>query len=302
MPIESSQDDNHYFIKDHQFSAPRQQSGLYIVATPIGNLGDITIRALETLASCDIIACEDTRITGVLLQRYGIRSRMINYHEHNGEKQRPVILDAIKAGKAVALVSDAGTPLISDPGYKLVQAIQEEGLKVFPIPGASALLCGLVASGLPSDTVIFGGFLPHKSSGRKKRLNELKSLSGTIVLYESPHRLVASLKDMIEVFGPQHQAAVTRELTKRYEDISRCTLQELVGQYEGDRVRGEIVILLEPYTAQEDTTADSTMLLQEALKTLPISAAAKQVAKATGIDRKTLYAKALAMKETGEDG
>lgn len=190
-----------YHIGEHSITARRIEPGLHIVSTPIGNLQDITIRALETLASCDLIACEDTRVTGVLLQRYGIRTQMMTYHEHNAVKQRPRILEALEQDKAVALVSDAGTPLISDPGFRLVGDVVEEGHKVIPIPGASAMLSGLVGAGLPSDTILFAGFLPNKTHGRKKRLEELRDIPATLVIYESPHRVGASLADMHEILG-----------------------------------------------------------------------------------------------------
>ncbi len=284
-----------YYISEHAFTAKRIEPGLHIVSTPIGNLQDITIRALETLAACDLIACEDTRVTGVLLQRYGIRTQMMTYHEHNALKQRPKIMEMMAAGRAVALVSDAGTPLISDPGFRLVGDVVEQGHKVVPVPGASAMLSGLVGAGLPSDTILFAGFLPNKTHGRKKRLEELKNIPATLVFYESPHRVGASLADMDAILG-QRQAVVARELTKRFETFQRGTLAELSNFFSGDRPKGEIAILISPPEEQELTEVDADALLLEALKEMPVSAAAKKVSKATGVDRKTIYTRAMELK------
>lgn len=287
-----------YYIGEHSLTAKRIEPGLHIVSTPIGNLQDITIRALETLAACDVIACEDTRVTGVLLQRYGIRTQMMTYHEHNAQRQLPKILEALAAGRSVALVSDAGTPLISDPGFRLVGDVVEQGHKVVPIPGASAMLSGLVGAGLPSDTILFAGFLPNKTHGRKKRLEELKGIPATLVFYESPHRVGASLADMTEILG-KRQAAVARELTKRFETFQRGTLAELSDFFSGDRPKGEIVILVSPPEEQELTEVDTDTLLLEALKDMPVSTAAKKVSKATGVDRKTIYTRAMELKNAG---
>ncbi len=287
-----------YYIGKHSLNAKRIEPGLHIVSTPIGNLQDITIRALETLAACDLIACEDTRVTGVLLQRYGIRTQMMTYHEHNAHRQLPKILEALDAGRAVALVSDAGTPLISDPGFRLVGDVVDRGHKVVPIPGASAMLSGLVGAGLPSDTILFAGFLPNKTHGRKKRLEELRDIPATLVFYESPHRVGSSLVDMAEVLG-KRKAAVARELTKRFETFQRGSLPELSDFYSGDRPKGEIVILVSPPEEQELTGVDPEELLQEALKEMPVSAAAKKVSKATGVERKTIYTRAMELKNAG---
>lgn len=288
-----------FSIGENSFNAKSLASGLYIVSTPIGNLGDITVRALETLAACDFVACEDTRVTGVLMQRFGLKTTLITYHEHNAAKQRPKIMEALETGKAVALVSDAGTPLVSDPGYRLVNDVVDAGYPVIPIPGASALLTGLVGSGLPSDTVCFAGFLPHKAGARQKRLAELKDMPATLVLYESPHRLSACLQDMAGILGPDRPAVVARELTKKFETFERGSLQDLVERYSGDRPKGEIVILIGPPIAKEPDEADTDALLQTALETMPVSGAAKTVAKATGQDRKTLYTRAMELKNNG---
>lgn len=288
-----------YYVREHSITARRVEPGLHIVSTPIGNLQDITLRALETLAACDLIACEDTRVTGVLLQRYGIRTQMLTYHEHNALKQRPKILEALEVGKAVALVSDAGTPLISDPGFRLVGDVVEQGHKVVPVPGASAMLSGLVGAGLPSDTILFAGFLPNKTHGRKKRLEELKNIPATLVFYESPHRVGACLADMVEVLG-KRTGVVARELTKRFETFERGNLEELREKFSGERTKGEIVILVSPpEAADEAQEGDVDQLLLAAIQDMPVSAAAKKVSKATGMDRKVIYARAMELKNGG---
>ncbi|MTI18533.1 16S rRNA (cytidine(1402)-2'-O)-methyltransferase [Rhodobacteraceae bacterium RKSG542] len=289
-----------YSIGATTFEAKPIEAGFYIVSTPIGNLGDITIRALETLAASDLIACEDTRVTGGLLHRFGIRTQMIPYHEHNGERQRPRIEAALAEGKIVSLVSDAGTPLISDPGYQLVRALLEAGHKVVPIPGASAMLTGIVASGLPSDMVVFAGFLPHKSGARRKRLEELSEQAGTLVLYESPHRVGSSLGDMAQILGPDREAVVARELTKKFEEFKRGTLRELASLFSENTVKGELVIMIAPGEKRASETLDISALLRESLQTMPVSAAAKHVAKLTGGDRKLIYARALELKQDAE--
>ncbi|WP_346912027.1 16S rRNA (cytidine(1402)-2'-O)-methyltransferase [uncultured Roseibium sp.] len=289
-----------FIIGEHDFNAPRLEPALYIVATPIGNLGDITVRALETLAAASVIACEDTRVTGTLTHRFGLKTPLMPYHEHNADKQRPKILAALEKGEAVALVSDAGTPLVSDPGYRLVRDVLEAGYKVIPIPGASAPLAGLVGSGLPSDTVLFAGFLPQKGGPKKTRLAELAAIPATVILFESPRRLGATLATMAEIMGAEREAVVARELTKRFETFERGTLAELAEKFAGDPPKGEIVILLgPPQDSQEASEEDAEELLRQALKEMPVSAAAKQVAKQTGLDRNDLYKLALDLKADG---
>ena len=286
-----------YILSAHAFSAPPLEPALYIVSTPIGNLGDITIRALETLAGARLIACEDTRVTGTLMQRFGLKTQLMPYHEHNADKQRPKILDLLGRGEPVALVSDAGTPLISDPGYRLVQDVVEAGHKVIPIPGASALLAGLVGAGLPSDTVLFAGFLPQKGGPKTARLKELGNIPATLIFYESPRRVGATLATMAEILGGDREAAVARELTKRFETFERGTLESLSETFSGDAPKGEIVILIGPPGEQAPAdAADAELLLREALETMPVSAAAKSVAKETGLDRNELYKQALEIK------
>ncbi|WP_417678003.1 16S rRNA (cytidine(1402)-2'-O)-methyltransferase [Roseibium sp.] len=290
-----------FIIGEHDFSAPRLEPALYIVATPIGNLGDITVRALETLAAASMIACEDTRVTGTLTHRFGLKTQLMPYHEHNADKQRPKILATLEKGEAVALVSDAGTPLVSDPGYRLVRDVLEAGHKVVPIPGASAPLAGLVGSGLPSDTVLFAGFLPQKGGPKKTRLTELAAVPATVILFESPRRLGATLATMAEIMGPAREAVVARELTKRFETFERGTLAELSEKFAGDPPKGEIVILVgPPEEAPEANEEDAEELLRQALTEMPVSAAAKQVARQTGLDRNDLYKLALDLKAGGE--
>ena len=290
--------DRRYILSAHAFEAPRLEPGLYIVATPIGNLGDITVRALETLAAASLIACEDTRVTSTLTHRFGLKAQLLPYHEHNAEKQRPRLLAALERGEAIALVSDAGTPLVSDPGYRLVRDVLAEGHKVIPIPGASAPLAALVASGLPSDTLVFAGFLPQKGGPKTSRLTELAGIKATLAFFESPHRVGATLKLMADVLGGERDAVVARELTKRFETFERGTLRELAERFDGEQVKGEIVILVGPAEARpEAEEADADDLLREALEDMPVSAAAKKVAKATGLDRGELYKRALELKD-----
>ena len=208
----------------------KPSAGLYLVATPIGNTGDITVRALELLKSCDAIACEDTRVTAKLLTRFGIRTPMLPYHEHNAAQMRPQLLARLAAGQVLALVSDAGTPLISDPGYKLVRACIEAGVAVTALPGANALLTALQLSGLPSDRFLFCGFLPNKTAARRAAIAELAAVPATLVMYESAQRLAGLLADLAEELGPR-PAAMARELTKLFEEVRRGSLPELAAHY-----------------------------------------------------------------------
>lgn len=279
-------------------SAPSLEPGLYIVATPIGNLRDITLRALEVLAGCDLIACEDTRVTGKLLKAYAIDTRMISYHEHNADTAGNKILDAVQGGKSIALVSDAGTPLVSDPGFRLVYAAQELQLPVWPIPGASAPVTALAASGMPNETWTFGGFLPTKEGARKSHLHSLVKAPGTLVFFESPNRLAKSLSDMVEIFGPERRACVARELTKLHEEITRDTLSGLHNKYAGKTVKGEIVVLVAP--EENETAIDTNTLLKELLEKMSVSKAAGEAAQLTGLSKRDLYQQALAIKDGKE--
>jgi 16S rRNA (cytidine1402-2'-O)-methyltransferase len=287
-----------FTIDGHRIAARPLAPGLHVVATPIGNLGDISIRALAALAAADLIACEDTRVTAVLLRHYGIVTPLFAYHDHNATKQRPKLLDALAEGKAIALVSDAGTPLISDPGYKLVREVREAGRAVVPIPGASALLAGLVAAGLPTDTFLFAGFLPPKSGARQTRLGELKAVPATLAFYETGPRLAAALADMAEVLSGARPAAVARELTKTFETVRTGTLAGLAAIYAQEAPpKGEIVVLVGAPIAGAPSVEDADRLLAELLKDRSLSQAVAEAANLTGLKRRDLYQRALALKD-----
>lgn len=270
---------------------------LYLVATPIGNLGDITLRALETLAGADVLACEDTRVTRVLLDRYGIHNRPYAYHEYNADEAGPKLLAALAGGRSVALVSDAGTPLVSDPGYRLaVQAI-EAGYRVVPIPGASAPLAALVGSGLPNDAFFFAGFLPVKDKARRDRLAALSAVPATLMVFESPHRIAATLAAAADVLGTDRKASVCRELTKTYEEFRRGTLSELAAYYRDvDNVKGEIVLVIGPPPEIATPEADVEAILVDLAQAMPTAKAAAEAARITGLPRRDLYQRLLAMK------
>lgn len=290
-----------YVLAGQTIEAPRLAAGLYLVATPIGNLRDTTLRALETLAACDLIACEDTRVTAKLLSHYGITTPLIPYHDHNAATARPKILARLADG-TVALVSDAGTPLISDPGYKLVRAAQEAGYPVTAVPGASAVLAALNVAGLPTDRFWFEGFLAAKPAARHTRIAELARIPATLVLFESGPRLAATLADLAAMLGPR-PAAVCRELTKLHEEIRRGDLAALAQAYAaGAETRGEIVIVLGPPAADQVTADDVETLLKSALKRTSVKDAVAEVASATGEPRRAVYARALALTKDGSDG
>lgn len=291
-----------YAIDGTAFAGKPIEPGLYPVATPIGNLSDISLRALDVLAGADLIVCEDSRVTAVLLDRYGIRKPLAIYHEHNAARERPRLLAMLRGGMRLALVSDAGTPLISDPGYKLVEEALAEGIRVIPIPGASAILSALVAAGLPTDTFLFLGFLPHKAGTRRNRLADFRTVPATLVIYESPHRAAETLADMAEVLGGGRPAALCRELTKRFEEVRRGTLSELAAGAEADPPRGEIVLVVGAPLGDEAGEADIEALLAAALETKGAGQAAAEVAKATGRPRKEIYALALKLKAVIDAG
>ncbi|GAB4070106.1 16S rRNA (cytidine(1402)-2'-O)-methyltransferase [Ancylobacter sonchi] len=281
--------------------APRLEAGLHVVATPIGNLGDVTVRALETLAGADIVACEDTRVTRRLLDRYGIETPLVAYHDHNAASMRPRLLARLEAGATVALVSDAGTPLVSDPGYKLVEAAIEAGFRIVPVPGASASLAALVAAGLPTDRFLFDGFLPQKRGARRSRIAELSTIPATLVLYESGPRLPESLSDLAAGLG-ERPAAVCRELTKAFEEVRRGPLPGLAAHYaEAGPPRGEIVLVIGPPGANEASDADIDVALRRALASLSLKDAAATVAAATGRPRRDVYARALALQAEADE-
>jgi 16S rRNA (cytidine1402-2'-O)-methyltransferase len=277
-------------------------SGLYLVATPIGNLGDVTLRALETLAAAGTIACEDSRVTRRLLDRYGITTPLLPYHDHNAEAVRPKILALLDAGDAVALVSDAGTPLISDPGFKLVQAAQAAGHPVTAVPGASAVLAALTASGLPTDRFFFEGFLPPREAARRERIDELASIPGSLIFFETGPRIAAMLGDRAGRFGGR-PAAVCRELTKLHEEIRRDDLTALALAYrDGAETRGEFVVVVGPPAKGEQAQAiDLDGLLAQALATASLKDAVEAVATATGEKRRVVYQRALALPKRGDD-
>ena len=273
--------------------------GLYIVATPIGNLGDVTMRAAEVLARCDAIACEDTRVTAKLLAIYGIRATTLAYHDHNAEKMRPQILKALREDKIVALVSDAGTPLIADPGYRLVREVAEAGLPVTALPGASALLAGLSLSGLPTDRFLFAGFLPERGGERRRVLGELAAVQASLVLFESPRRIGEALEDALQMLGDR-PAAIGRELTKKFEEVRRDTLSALAQHYQKvEPPKGEIVLIIGP-PLEETKLVDETDIdraLSAALQSSSFKQSVADVAAQTGASRKLVYARALRLKD-----
>lgn len=289
----------------HNASIPARplDVALYLVATPIGNLGDITLRALETLAGADVLACEDTRVTRVLLDRYGIVNRPYAYHEHNADEVGPRLLAALGEGKSVALVSDAGTPLVSDPGYRLAQLAIEAGYRVVPIPGASAPLAALVGSGLPNDAFLFAGFLPTKDKAKRDRLQELATVPSTLLFFESPHRIAATVAAAAAVLGESRKAAVCRELTKTFEEFRRGTLGELKAFYDdAGAVKGEIVLVIGPPDAPpEPEAADVDALLTRLIADMSTGKAATEAARQTGLPRKELYDRLLELKDRHGD-
>ena len=264
------------------------EPGLYLVATPIGNLADITLRALTVLARADVIYCEDTRHSLTLTAHYGITTHLAPYHEHNGARERPKILSQLTDGRRVALISDAGTPLISDPGYKLVREVVDAGHRVWSLPGPSAPLTALTVSGLPTDAFFFAGFLPVRSTARRTRAAELLAVPGTLIFFEAPSRMADSLADLVAVFGPR-PAAIARELTKRFETVSRGTLAELAAGYGAQETRGEFVILVGPPVFGDVTDEAITTRLTDTLTTMSLRDAAKAVADDLGIAKSRVY-------------
>jgi 16S rRNA (cytidine1402-2'-O)-methyltransferase len=269
--------------------------GLYVVATPIGNLRDITLRALDVLAAADLVLAEDTRVAGKLLSAYGLSAKLERYDEHGAERTRPKAMAALAHGKRVALISDAGTPLVSDPGYRLVREAAAEGVAVFPIPGASALLAALSVAGLPTDRFLFAGFPPPKSAARRSFLEEFSPIRATLIFFEGGSRLAASLADMAAVFGPR-EAVVCRELTKLYETVVRGPLPDLAADPQFEAPKGELVILVGPGHEVEATAGDIDTALADALTRLRPAEAAAEVAKALGLSRRGVYQRAMALR------
>lgn len=270
------------------------EPGLYIVATPIGNLGDLTRRGAETLARCDAVACEDTRVTGKLLKHLGITRPLWRYDDHSGEADRARLIEAMRS-KAVALVSDAGTPLVSDPGFRLVREARAAGIAVTAVPGPSAPVAALTLSGLPNDRFLFAGFLPVKDKARAEVLAELGAVKATLVLFETAPRLARSLAAIGEVL-PGREVAVARELTKLHEECRTGSAEELRAHYEAHPPKGEIVLLVGPPEEEPASDADAEALLRAALAAQKPSQAAAEVARMTGLDRKALYARALELR------
>jgi len=290
-----------YVLNGHAVTAPALAGGLHLVATPIGNLRDITLRALEVLAAADVIACEDTRITRRLLDHYGIATSLTPYHDHNAVQARPKLIARLGAGAAVALVSDAGTPLVSDPGYKLVREAQAAGIAVTALPGPSAVLAAIAVSGMPTDRFLFDGFLPAKENARRARIAELARLPATLVLFESGPRIGATLADLAHGLGVR-EAAICRELTKLHEEVRRGELASLAKHYEGDAERrGEFVIVIAP-AADADAPADVDALLRAALARLSVKEAVAEVAAVTGEPRRAVYQRALSLAKEDGDG
>ncbi len=276
--------------------APPLAAGLYVVATPIGNLGDVTLRALSVLAAADAILAEDTRVSRTLLARYGLKTPLSPYHEHNAAEARPRALRRIAEGQALALISDAGTPLVSDPGFKLVAEAVTSGLAVTAAPGASAALTALCVAGLPTDRFFFEGFLPPRSAARRERINALAAVPGTLVIYEAPSRLAETLRDLAAELGPR-PAAVARELTKLHEEVRRGRLDALAAEFaDGEAPRGELVVVVGPPQMRE--AVDGAALdreIVEALLSLSVKDAAAAVAAKHGLPRRQIYARALAI-------
>ena len=269
--------------------------GLYLVATPIGNLRDITLRALDVLAAADLVLAEDTRVTGKLLSAYGLKAKLERCDDHASARAAELAIERLRAGAVVALVSDAGTPLVSDPGFVVARAVIAEGLPVHPIPGASSLLAALCIAGLPADRVMFAGFLPPKSGARRTALEEVRTGRQTLVFFESGPRLADSLADMVAVLGPR-PAAVCRELTKLYEECVRGTLADLAVDPRCQSPKGEIVVVVAPGEAEAASEADADAALAEAMTRLPPGEAAAEVSRALNLPRKPLYKRALEMQ------
>jgi len=271
-------------------------AGLYVLATPIGNARDITLRALDVLRGCHVIAAEDTRVTSKLLAIHGVQKPLIPYNDHNGPEMRPRILARLEKGEAVVLVSDAGTPLVSDPGYKLVREVIAAGLPVVAIPGPSAVLTGLTLSGLPSDRFLFAGFPPSRAGERQSALEELKALRATLIFFESAQRLGETLAAMADVLGDR-ACAVTRELTKLHEEVRRGSLRDLAAHYaKAGAPKGEVTLLVGPPAEAVADTAKIDAALKAALAFMPVKAAAEMIAGLTGTHRRAIYDRALELK------
>ncbi|KNG94952.1 16S rRNA (cytidine(1402)-2'-O)-methyltransferase [Pseudaestuariivita atlantica] len=279
------------------------QPGLYLISTPIGNARDITLRAMDTLAGADVLAAEDTRTLRRLMEIHGIAlngRKIVAYHDHNAQSARPGLMKALAEGRSVAYASDAGTPLVADPGFGLVRSAREEGYSVTAVPGASAALAALTVAGLPTDRFLFQGFLPAKSGARRAVLTDLSAIHATLVIYESPHRIAATLDDAVTVLGPDRQAALCRELTKKFEETRLGSLADLARSVADDPPRGEIVLLIEPApdTAPEPGDVDDD--IRELLGSMTLKEAVARVAGMHGLKRRDVYQRALALRDDAE--
>jgi 16S rRNA (cytidine1402-2'-O)-methyltransferase len=294
-----------FLVGGHVQTAPKAVPGLHLVATPIGNLGDITLRALETLAGVDIIACEDTRITRRLTERYAITAQLKPYHEHNAAAARPKILEKLAQGASVALVSDAGTPLISDPGFKLVREVCAAGFAVIALPGPSSVLSALSVAALPTDRFFFEGFLPPKQAARRVRLAELSRIGATLVMFESGNRVQDTLRDLAGIMGAR-DAAICRELTKMHEEVTRGTLAELADAADTLETRGEFVLVIGPPPAGAQTMPKDEVddLLRASLLRDSVKDAVAHAVELSGRPRREIYARALelAREAKGDNG
>jgi 16S rRNA (cytidine1402-2'-O)-methyltransferase len=292
-----------FSISGHILTAPKPVPGLHLVATPIGNLGDITLRALETLAGVDLIACEDTRITRRLTERYAISAQLTPYHEHNAATARPKILDRLAQGASVALVSDAGTPLISDPGFKLVREACAAAHAVIALPGASSVLTALAVAALPTDRFFFEGFLPAKETARRARLTELAKVDATLVVFESGNRVQDTLRDLADIMGGR-DAAICRELTKLHEDIKRAPVSELARAADALETRGEFVLVIGPPAADAKIMAEGDLddLLRSSLQRDSVKDAVALAVELSGRPRRAVYARALELAKQIRDG
>ena len=297
MTVPSQTSDRHYTIGTTRFEAEALNPGLYIVATPIGNLGDITVRALSTLAAADVVYCEDTRTSARLMERYAIRNRFSAYHEHNAQRVRPGIIENLNRGAAIALISDAGMPLVSDPGYRLVKEAAESGIAITACPGPSAVLTGLALSGLPTDRFTFAGFVPQKQGERRRLFSGFAHFRSTLVFFESPHRIIESLHDL-EFALPGRAVAVTRELTKLHEEVLRGAILDVAALLEKKpSVKGEITLIVGPPLASGAVSEDVIgAAINDALQSMSASKAASEVAKQFSLNRSDIYTRILNLK------
>jgi 16S rRNA (cytidine1402-2'-O)-methyltransferase len=292
-----------FAVSGQVFPSVRPAGGLYLVATPIGNLGDITIRALETLAGVDLIACEDTRVTRKLLDRFQIATPLSPYHDHNAATARPKLLEKLANGAAIALVSDAGTPLISDPGFKLVREASAAGMTVIALPGASSVLTALCVAGLPTDRFFFEGFLPARAAARRSRIAELARIDATLVLFESGSRIAGALQDLGDAFG-ERDAAICREMTKLHEQIERGKLAQLAERADALETRGEFVVVVGPPGARDAMMSDADLdqALAAALARSSVKDAVAEISTISGRGRRDVYARALELAKSGKPG